>query len=216
LGSGASKWADRQLTELAACLLSRLGTRLGLHGRGRRQAQNPGKQMKIRLDGPAGRILLTTGGVVCLGISFTAVAGAQERTAALRKPPAAAPRSMAYVASRETVVQGTVVKFEEASKEAPIGAHAQVQTASGIIDVHLGPSSHLRSNHFSLASGDVVRITGARATTRQGGVLLAQTVQRGSDTIVVRSPRGFVVGAGGVRASAAKNGTQSFQRGAAR
>jgi len=172
--------------------------------------------MKIRLDGSAGKILLIAAGVVCLSGACSAAAGAQEKAATVATRQAAtAARPMTYAASRETVVQGTVVKFEESSK-APIGAHAQVQTASGIIDVHLGPSSYLRSNHFSLASGDVVRITGERATTRQGGVLLARTVQRGSDTIVVRSARGFVVGAGGVRASAAKNGTQSLQRGAAR
>jgi hypothetical protein len=173
--------------------------------------------MKIRLDGPAGKILLIAAGVVCLSGACSGTAGAQEKAAMVATRQAAtAARPMAYAASRETVVQGTVVKYEESSKTAPIGAHAQVQTASGIIDVHLGPSSYLRSNHFSLASGDVVRIIGARATTRQGGVLLARTVQRGSDTIVVRSARGFVVGAGGVRASAAKNGTQSLQRGAAR
>ena len=123
---------------------------------------------------------------------------------------------MAYAASRETVVQGTVVKYEESSKAAPIGAHATVQTASGIIDVHLGPSSYLRNNHFSLAEGDTVRIAGAQALVKQRKVLLARTVQRGSDTISVRSPRGFVVGAGSTRALAAKNGTQSLQRGAAR
>ena len=173
--------------------------------------------MKIRFGIAAGKILLIVAGVVSLGGVFTSPAEGQERkaTAATRKTVTAT-RQMAYVASRETVVQGTIVKYEETSKATPIGAHAQVQTASGIVDVHLGPSSYLRNNHFSLASGDAVRITGAQATTRQGSVLLARTVQRGSDTIAVRSPRGFVVGAGGTRALAAKNGTQSLKRGAAR
>jgi len=171
--------------------------------------------MKIRLGMAAGLILLTVVGEVCLGGALVARAQERKATAAVRQTAVGA-RPMAYVASRETVVQGTVVNFEESSKAAPIGAHAKVQTTSGMVDVHLGPSSYLRNHHFSLASGDTVRITGSQATTRQGSVLLARTVQRGSDTISVRSPRGFVVGAGGTRALAAKNGTQSLQRGMAR
>jgi hypothetical protein len=172
--------------------------------------------MTIKLGGAAGIILLIAA-VVCLCGAFTAAAGAQERKAtAAARQIAVATRPMAYVASREAVVQGTIVKYEETSKATPIGAHAQVQTAGGIIDVHLGPSSYLRSNHFSLASGDAVRITGAQSTTRHGSVLLARAVQRGSDTIVVRSARGFVVDAGGTRAVAAKNGTQALKRGVAR
>lgn len=171
--------------------------------------------MKIRLGIAAGMILLTAVGVASLGGALAVRAQERIATATTRQPTSVA-RPMAYVASRETVVQGTVVKFEESSKAAPIGAHAKVQTASGVVDVHLGPGSYLRNHHFSLASGDTVRITGAQATTRQGSVLLARTVQRGSDTITVRSPRGFVVGAGGTRALVSKNGTQSLQRGAAR
>jgi hypothetical protein len=171
--------------------------------------------MKIGAGRAAGTIL-PIAVVVCLGAGFVAVASGGEKQVAARHISTAGPRSMAYVASREMVVQGTVVKFEETSKAAPIGAHAKVQTASGVVDVHLGPSAYLRNNHFSLAAGDTVRITGAQATSREGRVLLAQTVQRGSDTITVRSPRGFVVGAGGTRAMAAKNGTQALQQGAAR
>lgn len=163
----------------------------------------------------AGLILLTVVGVVCLCGALAARAQERKATAATRQATILA-RPMGYVASRETVVQGTIVKFEESSKTAPIGAHAKVQTATGIVDVHLGPASYLRTSHFSLASGDAVRITGSQATTRQGSVLLARTVQRGSDTITVRSPSGFVVGAGGTRVLAATNGTQSLQRRAAR
>jgi hypothetical protein len=173
--------------------------------------------MKIRFGVAAGIVLLIVTGVVSLGGVFALAAEGQERKAtAAARQTVIATRPMAYVASRETVVQGTIVKYEETSKATPIGAHAQVQTAAGVIDVHLGPSSYLRNNHFSLASGDAVRITGAQTTTRHGSVLLARSVQRGSDTIVVRSARGFAVGAGGTRALAAKNGTQSLKRAVAR
>jgi hypothetical protein len=172
--------------------------------------------MKIGLGGAAGTILLTITGVVCLGAGFLEVADAQEKQAAVRQQSVAGPRSMAYATSREMSVQGTVVKFEEASKDAPIGAHAKVQTATGIVDVHLGPNSYLKSNHFSLAAGDVVRIAGAQTVLKGRSVVLARTIQRGSDTLTVRTPSGFVVGAGGARVQAAKNGPQSMKREGAR
>src|SRR6476660_6664623 len=100
--------------------------------------------MKIRLGMAAGLILLTVVGEVCLGGALVARAQDRKATAAVRQTAVGA-RPMAYVASRETVVQGTVVKFEESSKAAPIGAHAKVQTTSGMADVHLGPSSYLRN-----------------------------------------------------------------------
>jgi hypothetical protein len=172
--------------------------------------------MKIRLGGAAGIILLTVAGLVGFGTALPGNVAAQQRGAAVRQKSVAAPRSMAYATSREAVIQGTVVKFEEASKDAPIGAHAKVQTASGIVDVHLGPNSYLKRNHFSLAAGDAVRIAGSPATNLKGQVFLARTIQRGSDTITVRTARGFVAGSGETRAQVAKNGTQSLQRGVAR
>ena len=104
-----------------------------------------------------GKIPTTIGIIAFAGtIVFSAGVGAQERHAAV----SSASRPTAYDASRETTLQGTVVSYTEESSRAPIGARVTVQTARGPVDVHLGPASYLRSNHFSLSVGDSVRFVG--------------------------------------------------------
>jgi len=123
---------------------------------------------------------------------------------------------MAYAASRESAVQGTVIQYEEAASAAPLGAHAKVQTASGIVVVHLGPASYLKARRFSLAAGDEVRFVGATATGKTGSVFLARTVERGGEKLALRSPRGSLAANGGARTQAARDGAKSLQHGGAR
>jgi hypothetical protein len=183
-------------------------------------AWNPG-HVKNKFGGKAGNSLLAASVLVCasLALLFTGSSWAQERPAkafAVARTAAVTPRAMAYRAARETVVQGTVIQYVETAEAPPIGAHAKVQTAVGIVDVHLGPGSYLRGKNFSLSAGDAVRIVGVQAAGKGANVFLARTVERGSDTLVLRSPRGFLVGTGGARAQAAASGAQGLQRGAAR
>jgi hypothetical protein len=123
---------------------------------------------------------------------------------------------MAYVASRESVVQGTVLEYQETASAAPLGAHLKVQTASGIVDVHLGPASYLKACRFSLAAGDAVRFVGTPTAGKTGTVFLARTVERGGETLVLRTPRGFLAAYGGARAQAARDGAKSLRHGGAR
>ena len=123
---------------------------------------------------------------------------------------------MAYASSRETTVTGTVIQYEEVASSEPIGAHAKVQTAAGIVDVHLGPASYLKGKNFSLASGDVVRFVGMVAAGKKASVFLALSVERGGETLVLRSPRGFLMAGGKGRAEIAANGSQGMQHGGAR
>jgi len=82
-----------------------------------------------------------------------------------------------------------------------MGAHVTVQTASGTVDVHLGPASYLRSNHFSLAAGESVRLVGVSVQTKGGNVFLARMAQHGTQAIAVRSPNGFLLANSSARAS---------------
>jgi len=163
-----------------------------------------------------------TWALVAVGFLFVGGAGAQERTAqavaAARTGVAASgtSRAMAYAASRESAVQGTVIQYEEAASAAPLGAHAKVQTASGIVVVHLGPASYLKARRFSLAAGDEVRFVGATATGKTGSVFLARTVERGGEKLALRSPRGSLAANGGARTQAARDGAKSLQHGGAR
>jgi len=106
------------------------------------------------------------------------------------RPRQAAMRTLAYDATRETVVEGTVLSYTAESPTPPIGAHLVLQTAAGAIDVHLGAASFLLANHFSLAKGDSVRVVGVSSSTRQGTVFLVRVIQKGGQSLVVRTANG--------------------------
>jgi hypothetical protein len=102
-----------------------------------------------------------------------------------------APQNEAYEVSRETVLQGTVVNYTADSSTAPLGAHVTVQTTSGVVDVHLGNAQLLDANHFSLAAGDSVRIVGENLAYGQGTQFFARLIEKGGQSVALRSVRGF-------------------------
>jgi hypothetical protein len=106
------------------------------------------------------------------------------------RPRQATMRTLAYDAAKETVVEGTVVSYTAESTTPPMGAHFILQTAAGAIDIHLGAASFLQANHFSLATGDTVRVVGVSSATRQGTVLLARVIQKAGQSLVLRTARG--------------------------
>ena len=134
------------------------------------------------------KIRMTIGSAALAGtILVLTAAGAQRRGAVV------ASRPTAYDATREKVLQGTVVSYTEDSSRPPMGAHVTVQTSSGPVDAHLCPASYLRSNHFSLAAGESVQLVGVSVVTKGGSVFLARMAQHGTQAIAVRSPKGFLL-----------------------
>jgi hypothetical protein len=124
---------------------------------------------------------------VCLLLATAASAQQSARTVPQR--------DQAYDMSRETALTGTVVKYTESSSAPPLGAHATVQTSGGLVDVHLGNVRLLNANHFSLASGDNVRIVGENVASGKSLQFVARIIQKGNQTLVVRSTRGFPLAA---------------------
>jgi hypothetical protein len=106
------------------------------------------------------------------------------------RPRQTAMRTLAYDATKETVVEGTVASYTAESTTPPMGAHLILQTAAGAIDVHLGAASFLQANHFSLATGDTVKVLGVSCATRQGTVLLARVIQKAGQSLVLRTAKG--------------------------
>src|SRR5262249_49440047 len=99
--------------------------------------------------------------------------------------------SQAYDVGRETVLEGTVVTYTASSQVAPLGAHVTVQTSSGRVDVHLGNAQLLDASHFSLASGDFVRIVGETLPYGQASQFFARLIQKGTQSLALRSIRGL-------------------------
>ena len=103
-----------------------------------------------------------------------------------------APQAQAsqYQVGRETNLVGTVSSVVENSKTGPLGTHVMVQSASGLVDVHVGSTKYLTLNKLNLKSGDSVRIVGENFTVGTDTVFYARIVQDGTAAVAVRSPKG--------------------------
>lgn len=113
------------------------------------------------------------------------IAGAQQ------KASSSTSQARAYDLHREVSLTGTVLEYKAVSATPPLGAHITLQTSSGIIDVHLGNPQLLAANHFSLATGDSLRIYGENLNGAQGAQFVARVVQKGTQSITVRSLQGI-------------------------
>ena len=116
-----------------------------------------------------------------------------------------APRALAYDAARETVLQGTVLSFTASSSTPPLGARLSLQTSSGPVEIHLGSASYLRANDFVLAPGEAVTIVGFNVAVRQGHIFLARVIQKGSQSLALRTTTGAPLWLAGARARPAAN-----------
>jgi hypothetical protein len=114
----------------------------------------------------------------------------------------------AYDMSRETVLEGKVLQYTSAATAPPLGAHVSVETASGVIDVHVGKAERLAANHFSLVSGDSVRIVGENIAYGNGMQFVARVIQKGNQILEVRSTRGFPLAPVGKLGSRTEGGAQ--------
>jgi hypothetical protein len=113
------------------------------------------------------------------------IASAQQRA------QTAPQRNQAYELSREVSVQASVISYSETSSAAPFGPHVTLQTSSGVLDVHLGNVRLLESNRFTLSAGDTIRVIGEKVLLDSGTQFLARVIQKGDQTLALRSPQGF-------------------------
>jgi len=119
-----------------------------------------------------------------LSVSF---AGAQQQQAAVAQANAT------YDASRETTLVGKVLSYTTESSVPPIGAHVTTQTAYGPVDVHIGSAKLLEQNHFTLAAGDSVRITGEVISIGQSNTFAARIIENGTQSVTVRNSKGQIL-----------------------
>src|SRR3989441_6745379 len=147
------------------------------------------------------RFVLSCALLIGLCAIFSRAAGAQQKA----QPDS--PSNRAYDMRRETVLEGTVLKYTEASTVPPLGAHVLLQTASGPVDVHLARARSLQVNHFSLNTGDSIRVVGESLSYGDGTSFVARVIQKGQQALAIRSIRGFPLSLGGARAGSTKPAT---------
>jgi hypothetical protein len=128
--------------------------------------------------------------LLVIATAAAALCGGARGQQAAAEPAA---RAGEYDVKRESDVVGTVVGYSANSKSAPFGARATVQTSSGVIEVHLGDARLLAANHFSIATGDTLRIVGETLGARNMNLFVARIVQKGTQALAVRTSRGFPI-----------------------
>src|SRR5258708_34639891 len=108
-----------------------------------------------------------------------------------QEPPATATRVGEYDVKRESDVVGTVVAYAANSKTSPFGARVTVQTSSGVIEAHLGDARLLAANHFSIATGDTLRIVGETLSAGNDNLLVARILLEGTSALEERAEAVF-------------------------
>jgi hypothetical protein len=97
----------------------------------------------------------------------------------------------AYDVARESVTSGKIVQYSSALTTLPMGAHISLQTSSGTVDVHAGNAKLIQASNISLQAGDSVNITGETVPFGNGNVFVARIIQKGSQSVTVRSKNGM-------------------------
>jgi hypothetical protein len=99
-----------------------------------------------------------------------------------------------YDTATETTIHGTVAEVKNvtsrAGRRGMSGIHLLVTTASGSVEVHLGPSAFAIEQKIEVAKGDVVDVVGSRVKIGEDEAVLARELRKGSATWILRDSAG--------------------------
>ena len=76
------------------------------------------------------------------------------------------------------------------------GLHLTLDTASGPVDVHVGPASFVASKNMTFAKGDAVTVAGAVAGASGQTLVVAREIRKGDAVLTLRDDKGFPLWAG--------------------
>jgi len=99
-----------------------------------------------------------------------------------------------YDASKEVTIEGTVQNVvKNPARGMLLGEHLILSTSKGTIDAHVGDFIIRGPHAVSFTSGQAIKVVGAMSTINKHQVFLVRTVDLGSRTIQVRTPKGFLI-----------------------
>jgi DNA/RNA endonuclease YhcR with UshA esterase domain len=97
-----------------------------------------------------------------------------------------------YDLAQEVKVKGQVleVKNYDCPISGTMGAHLILQTAEGVVEVHLAPAAYLSEYQMSFAKGDKVVILGTKVTFHDAPAMLARQLTREDNEYFFRDAKG--------------------------
>jgi hypothetical protein len=124
--------------------------------------------------------------IPALALLSPVLASAEGAAAASRGPAKAK-----YDTSTVVTLSGTVLGEARVDTGKSVkGVRLVLKTADGQVSVHLGPDTWVDKQKMKLAKGDEVTVRGSRFTHDGRPVVLAQSVVRGGETLVIRDESG--------------------------
>jgi hypothetical protein len=127
------------------------------------------------------------------GFVFVPLAGAQgaapESVTGVSRPLP----QRTYSVAREIKIQGTIQSIEVSNGGALRGMHAQIATARGMVNAHLGVNPTVNAKTLDISAGEAVEITGMMAKESGESVLLARILTTPDRIFILRSERGVPI-----------------------
>jgi hypothetical protein len=127
------------------------------------------------------------------GFVFVPIAGAQSAVPGTVTGVSRPLPERTYRVAREIRIQGAIQSIEVSNGGALRGMHAQIATAQGIVNAHLGVSPDVNAKTLDLATGETVEIIGMMAKESGESVLLARILTTPDRIFILRSEQGVPI-----------------------
>ena len=98
-----------------------------------------------------------------------------------------------YNIATESTLKGVVRAVEDytcAVSESEIGRHLRLQTATGMVEVHLAPARVMRSQKFTFSPGDQIEVLGSKLSLQGQESIIAREITRGNESFFIRDREG--------------------------
>lgn len=98
-----------------------------------------------------------------------------------------------YNIATESTLKGVVRAVEDytcAVSESEIGRHLRLQTATGMVEVHLAPARVMRSQKFTFSPGDQIEVLGSKLSLQGQDSIIAREITRGNESFFIRDREG--------------------------
>jgi hypothetical protein len=100
-----------------------------------------------------------------------------------------------YNPNNLTTVSGEVVSVDTFTPMGGMsgGMHLKLKTGNETLDVHLGPAWYLENQNIQIQPGDKIEVTGSKVSFAGQPAMMAASVKKGDQTLMLRDASGFPV-----------------------
>jgi len=98
-----------------------------------------------------------------------------------------------YDITKEVKIEGTIQKIDTSGTNGLAGTQILIQTASGVVDAHLGIGPASKASYLGISEGQSVTVVGMMQNLGNNNVLLARLLTTANHIFVLRNEHGIPV-----------------------